>query len=89
MQGLSEMGINSLIPVPNDVVPLFVPIYLENRNDVRKRMSQQEIYCPIHWPLENMPVKKGKEMAEHELSLIVDQRYGEKEMKHILDCIQG
>lgn len=81
---LQELGIKPLIPVQDGVVPLFVPIYLENRDEVRKRMFQHEVFCPVHWPLEGMKVKCGSEMAAHELSLIVDQRYSEENIKSII-----
>lgn len=80
VERLPEKGVQLLLPVAEDKVPLFVPIYLENRDEVRKRMFQHEIFCPVHWPLAGMRVKKGKEMAEHELSLIIDQRYNEKDI---------
>lgn len=88
VEKLSETGIQLLLPLAEDKVPLFVPIYLENRDEVRKRMFQQEVFCPVHWPLAGMPVKKSKEMAEHELSLIVDQRYKEPDMKQIVSFIK-
>ena len=84
---LAEKGIPPLIEVTEDSVPLFVPVYLENRDEVRRRMFQHEVFCPVHWPLEGMSVKKGKEMAEHELSLIVDQRYTDKDMDLMLSLL--
>lgn len=88
LEGLKSLGIKTLIEVSADAVPLFIPIYLENRDEVRRRMFQHEVFCPVHWPLEWMDVKRGKEMAEHELSLIVDQRYGKKEMNLILSLVR-
>ncbi len=87
LEGLKSLGINPLIEVPVDAVSLFIPIYLENRDEVRRRMFQHEVFCPVHWPLEGMDVKKGKEMAEHELSLICDQRYNKTDMDLILSLI--
>lgn len=87
VERLSERGVQLLFPVTEDKVPLFVPIVLDNRDAVRKAMFQQEIFCPVHWPLEGMPIKKGKEMYEHELSLIVDQRYNEKDIELILSLL--
>ena len=87
LEGLKSLGINPLIEVPAGAVPLFIPIYLENRDEVRRRMFQRQVFCPVHWPLEGMDVKKGKEMAEHELSLIIDQRYAEKDMKLVLSLL--
>lgn len=88
LEGLKSLGIKPLIEVPADVVPLFIPIYLENRDEVRRSMFKHEVFCPVHWPLEGMDVKKGKKMAEHELSLICDQRYGVKEMNEIIKMIR-
>jgi len=87
LEGLKSLGIKPLIEVPADAVPLFIPIYLENRDEVRRSMFKHEVFCPVHWPLEGMDVKKGREMAEHELSLIVDQRYGKKEMNELISLI--
>ena len=69
-------------------IPLCIPVYWENRDEVRRRMFQHEVFCPVHWPLEGMDVKKGKEMAEHELSLIIDQRYGQKDMELIISLLK-
>lgn len=88
LDGLKSLGIKPLIEVPADAVPLFIPIYLENRDEIRRRMFQHEVFCPVHWPLDGMAVKKGKEMAEHELSLIIDQRYGQKEMDEIINFLK-
>lgn len=89
VERLSEKEIQLLLPVEEDKVPLFVPIVLDNRDAVRRRMFQHEVFCPVHWPLDGMPVKKGKEMAEHELSLIVDQRYCQKDMLEIVDLLKS
>ena len=86
--GLEEIGIKPMIPVSADSVPLFVPILRENRDEVRSRMFQHEIFCPVHWPLDGMVVKRGRILAETELSLIVDQRYGVNEMELILKYIK-
>lgn len=69
-------------------IPLCIPVYLENRDEVRRSMFQHEVFCPVHWPLEGLPVKKGKEMAEHELSLIVDQRYVEKDIISMINLLK-
>ena len=87
IEKLSKIEITPILPLADNHVPLFIPICLENRDEVRRRMFQHEVFCPVHWPLEGMDVKKGKEMAVHELSLICDQRYGEKEMDLILSLL--
>lgn len=86
---LNKMGVKPLLPLLEDHVPLFIPITLKNRDVVRKAMFQNEIFCPIHWPLEGMDLNRGKIMAETELSLIIDQRYGRKEMEEIINALKS
>jgi hypothetical protein len=51
-------------------------------------MFQKEIFCPVHWPLEGLELQRGRVMAEKELSLIIDQRYGRKEMDEIIAVLK-
>lgn len=87
IDGLEKKGIHPILPLLEDHVPLFIPIYLENRDEVRRRMFQHELFCPVHWPLEGMPLNRGADMAKHELSLIIDQRYNVQDMKLIMSLI--
>ena len=89
LKGLSKIGIKPLIEVSADSVPLFIPVFLENRDVVRERMFQHEVFCPVHWPLEGMNVVCGSNMAAHELSLIVDQRYYKQDIDLIISLIKG
>lgn len=86
--GLKSLGISTVIPVSDHNIPLFVPIYLEDRDKVRACMMRHGVFCPVHWPLDGMSVKKGKEMSEHELSIIIDQRYTNRDMEYILELIE-
>lgn len=85
---LKKIGLKPILPLNDDHVPLFVPILLERRNEVRKAMFQKEIFCPVHWPLEGLELQRGGVMAEKELSLIIDQRYGRKEMDEIINILK-
>lgn len=87
LEGLHQLGIRPLIDVHADKIPLFIPIYLEKRDDVRRRLFSHEVFCPVHWPLQDLPLKKGAEMARHELSLIVDQRYTKEDMDLIFSLL--
>ena len=31
--------------------PLFVPILVEHRDEIRRLLASEGIYCPVHWPL--------------------------------------
>lgn len=88
MGELEKIGIKPILPLEDDHVPLFIPITLENRNIVRKAMFQSEIFCPVHWPLEGMEIKRGEQMAKEELSLIIDQRYGRSDMDRIISVLK-
>lgn len=84
---LDEQTIKPLLPLFEDKVPLFLPVILHNRDSIRRKLFEHDIFCPIHWPLEGMPVKRGAEMAQTELSLIVDQRYDEDDLDLMIDII--
>ena len=88
LERLEKIGIQPILPLTDNHVPLFIPVLLDNRDAVRKKMFQNEIFCPVHWPLEGMELRRGKIMAEKELSLIIDQRYGRKEMDEILTVLE-
>ena len=88
VEGLAVLGIKPMIDVFWGSVPLFIPIYLDNRDEVRSRMFNNGVFCPVHWPLVNMKLNRGAKMAKHELSLIVDQRYNKNDMDLILCLIK-
>lgn len=92
VEGLKQMGITSIVDVDDEHVPLFVPIRIENRDKVRKAMFSNNIFLPVHWPVEEEykdRLKRGSDLAEHELSIIVDQRYTVGDMKRILSIIES
>lgn len=71
----------------NDV-PLFVPIVLKDkleRNALRATLTQNGIYCPVHWPNE---IKSNNPIFDKELSIIIDQRYKEQDMHRIADILE-
>lgn len=88
VEGLRTLGIETLLPIPENSIPLFIPIWLANRDKVRKAMFSNKIFCPVHWPLEGMEIQKGAEMANHEMSIIIDQRYTSKDMEYILTTLE-
>ena len=88
IEHLAKLGIKPILPFTEGHVPLFMPIVLKNRDAVRKAMFKKEIFCPIHWPLEGEELQRGRIMAETELSLIIDQRYGVKDMDEIINVLK-
>ena len=57
----------------NGDCPLFVPIILNDRDEIRKKLIEDKIYLPVHWPNDN----SENIIYDLELSLINDQRYNE------------
>ena len=90
IEGVLSLGINTLAPISKDAVPLFVPIWLENRDKVRKAMFAHNIFLPVHWPIEKCSdrLRSGASYAKHELSIIVDHRYDDQDMNRILDILE-
>lgn len=90
IEELQIVGIEPLLPLKNDYVPLFVPIAIKDRDDLRRTLRQDAIFCPVHWPLrEDMKhLGTGAFMAEHELSLVIDQRYSLEDMQCMMDVIK-
>lgn len=85
--GLKEIGLDPIVNVPSEAVPLFIPIWLKDRDTVRKAMFKENIFCPVHWPQDGLNLKKGEEMAHHELSLIIDHRYNYSDLDRILNVL--
>lgn len=71
-------------------VPLFFTIRVENRDPLRKYLIQNHIYCPVHWPLyDELRMLPGSvQNAQCELSIPIDQRYGEEDMLYIANVYQ-
>lgn len=68
--------------------PLFLAVIMpfEKREHIRKKLIQNNIFCPIHWPRPNENCISN--IYDMELSLVCDQRYGMSDMKKILRVIQ-
>ena len=88
--GLKSIGIELLIPLSEGCIPLALPVYLNDRDKIRKRLFEHEIYCPVHWPKcsSSFSLSKGEELYDHELSLVIDQRYGLEDMDRILTILE-
>ena len=86
-------GVQFMYEFTDKSVPLFVPVLFESkeqRDYVRKKLIEQQIYCPVHWPQpKQIPSDyKVNDMVSRELSLICDQRYGLTEMERMVTQIQ-
>lgn len=76
----------------DNAVPLFVPVFFkttEQRNAVRKKLIEAQIYCPIHWPKPALiPADfEANKIYDTELSLICDQRYDLTDMERMVTLV--
>ena len=68
----------------NTIYPSFFILSVERRDDLRKYLFSKNIFCPVHWPRIN---GLSNELNETLLSIPVDSRYNEKDMKNIASYI--
>lgn len=85
-EGLEQLNVRHLYD--EDKIPLFVPIIVPNRDRLRKRFFSENIFTPVHWPVESEELQGTNELYGTELSLICDQRYDEADMERILRVIR-
>ena len=70
--------------------PLFVPILVKNRDELKKYLISQNIYCPAHWPRTSLHRldERTEQLYTQELSLICDQRYGAEDMQRLAEFVK-
>lgn len=89
LQVVSDMAIYPELKA--DDCPLFVPIRLktEARDALRKYLIENDVFCPIHWPLTDYHRITGEQrkIYEEELSLVCDQRYTTSDMQYVCELI--
>ena len=72
-------------------VPLVYPYYVDNGAQLRQHLIDHQVFCARYWPnvLEwCQPNDWEYQLAENLVCLPVDQRYGEEDMKRIIETIQ-
>ena len=85
---LEKLGIKHIYN--SKCVPLFIPIFLNNRSEIRKEMFKNNIFTPVHWPYETDKLNGNikNQLYETELSLICDQRYSLEDMKRQIEVLR-
>lgn len=71
-------------------VPLFLPIFVNNRSEIRKELFDNNIFTPVHWPYESAELNGSikNNIYDIELSLICDQRYSLEDMKREISVLK-
>lgn len=91
---LRELGY--IKPVLNmeldDCVPLYLPVYVDDRESLQSFLRDEQIYCPIIWKKPSQVLIEDVEteyMYEHMLCIPIDQRYGSEEMNKIIKVLMN
>lgn len=86
---LESAGIAPIRELCPGAVPLFLPVLMAGRDDVRAALAKNRIFCPVHWPSDDTRRRRPltPRLYSHELSLVIDQRYGPAEMDRIADVV--
>lgn len=73
--------------------PMFVPVLVPDgkRNELRRFLIKNEIYCPVHWPVSEYHKldERTEKIYTDELSLVCDQRYTEEDMNRMVSIIKA
>ncbi|MEG1790801.1 MAG: sugar transferase [Clostridia bacterium] len=73
-------------------VPLYFPVYADDREKLQKYFCENKIYCPIIWPKSNFAVENCNSEADyiykHILCFPIDQRYNIDDMKKIFKVLE-
>ena len=73
-----------------DDVPMVYPLYLENGDEVRTKLIQNQIFVARYWPNvlnDAKPTDLEFSLTMNILPLPIDQRYGTEDMNRIIEII--
>ena len=78
----SIYNINFLFKYNANVVPLCIPVLIDNRDEIRKKLFDYRIFLPVHWPKSKYSVlsRKTELIQDRIISFVIDQRYSEVEI---------
>lgn len=79
--------ITPMFPWKSVDCPLFVPVLVDKnfRDSIRKKLIDENVFCPVHWPKPSADFES--DIYDRELSLICDQRYNQDDMKRMMNII--
>lgn len=89
---LSKIGITQICNFTENDCPFTLPVMVPDRDNFRKYLMENKIYCAVHWPFDGR-VRNERPLAftlsNNMISLPIDQRYGEEEMAYLLKVIDA
>lgn len=76
--------------LPTDVVPLYFPILVDDRETMQDLLADNDIYAPVVWPkADNCPAidQVAETIYDKILCIPIDQRYDVDDMQRIVNVI--
>jgi hypothetical protein len=76
--------------IDNDLVPMVFPYLTANGKNLKQKLIHEGVFVATYWPNVFKELKKGEfeyYLAEQNVCLPIDQRYGIKEMKNIIKIL--
>lgn len=79
-----------LVPIertPPATPPLGLPVLSPRRDALRRFLIDNDVFCPVHWPLPERVTPEAHPVAHRiqsrSLTLVIDQRYGTQDMDRV------
>lgn len=75
--------------IGNNIVPLGFPVIVDEkkRDELLSFLRSRNIYCPVHWRINSSLIKEDYELSKKILTIPIDQRLGEAEIKYIIQTL--
>lgn len=73
----------------DDEIPLGYPVIVKNnlRDELRKYLVSHQIFCPVHWPIDDIQLCTEKKLSSSILTLPIDQRVTIDMLKYMVEKI--
>lgn len=85
---LDKRGFKPLFKYCDEIIPVGLPIFVNNRDVIRKELRKRNIYCPVHWDVRDEYWVKdftdSYNIADKILTLPIDQRYDKVDMDRLI-----
>lgn len=85
-------GVSPLFPaLPEGAIPLGLPVLAKERDRLRKRLAERNIFCSVHWPLEHEDspeTASAHKLGSMILTLPVNQDYNKESMERVQKAIR-
>lgn len=76
--------------LPIDVIPLYLPVFVRNRDEVQSLLADNAVYAPVVWPKADccpLVCSVADELYDYLLCIPIDQRYDLDDMSRILNIL--